>query len=245
MKRPLIVLGLFVFLVGFLVFPQVLKAQDSTVMWINHLNFLPGDPSVVTSFNASTVPPTIDTGSTGLVITSTTTAGSKVVEKGVQVPPWYLVTGVRICYELTSMQSYISQVALVQLQTPGVVTPVLIDGTDRTSTDPVCVDTIAALNPINQVYGALRLSLGLNFGSTTDAIVLRGVGLRLIPDPNSPIQKEIDALWEAFENHTHIYLTGKGVGHNNTEAMTSEPSVPGSPEPIPPEPPCKNKKKCK
>ena len=28
--------------------------------------------------------------------------------------------------------------------------------------------------------------------------------------------------------HTHIYLTGKGVGHNNTEAETSEPVVEGS-----------------
>ena len=169
MKRsnPLIVLGLFVFLAGFLVFPHALKAQDSSVMWINHLDFLPGDPSVVTSFNASTVPPTIDTGSAGLVITSTTTGNNKVIEKGVQVPPWYLVTGVRICYELTSMQSYISQIALMQLQTPGAVTPVLVDGTDRTSTDPVCVDSIAPMNPINQIYGAgygaLRLSLGLNF----------------------------------------------------------------------------------
>ena len=34
---------------------------------------------------------------------------------------------------------------------------------------------------------------------------------------------EIDELRELFENHTHTYLTGKGVGHNNTEASTSAP----------------------
>jgi hypothetical protein len=92
--------------------------------------------------------------------------------------------------------------------------------------------------------------LGVHFGGTGEAIVIRGVGLELIPDPNNPMQKEIEALWEAFENHTHIYLTGKGVGHNNTEAITSEPVDPVVPPPAPPPPapppkPCKNKNKCK
>jgi len=33
------------------------------------------------------------------------------------------------------------------------------------------------------------------------------------------VLKKLDAL----ANHTHIYLTGRGVGHNNTEASTSAP----------------------
>ncbi|HEX2896627.1 MAG TPA: T9SS type A sorting domain-containing protein, partial [candidate division Zixibacteria bacterium] len=31
----------------------------------------------------------------------------------------------------------------------------------------------------------------------------------------------VDSLRELLEIHTHTYLTGKGVGHNNTEATTS------------------------
>ena len=35
------------------------------------------------------------------------------------------------------------------------------------------------------------------------------------------IEEEIEKLWKALETHTHIYLTGRGEGHNNTEAQTS------------------------
>ncbi len=35
------------------------------------------------------------------------------------------------------------------------------------------------------------------------------------------IEEEIEKLWKALESHTHIYLTGRGEGHNNTEAQTS------------------------
>lgn len=37
------------------------------------------------------------------------------------------------------------------------------------------------------------------------------------------ITELISKLREDFENHTHIYLTGKGNGHNNTSADTSSP----------------------
>jgi hypothetical protein len=36
-------------------------------------------------------------------------------------------------------------------------------------------------------------------------------------------EREVLNRLEELTHHTHIYLTGKGVGHNNTEASTSEP----------------------
>lgn len=36
-------------------------------------------------------------------------------------------------------------------------------------------------------------------------------------------EKELLRKLEGFENHRHIYLTGRGVGHNNTEAQSSPP----------------------
>ena len=33
----------------------------------------------------------------------------------------------------------------------------------------------------------------------------------------------LDDLRDRFDHHTHTYLTGKGEGHNNTEATTSDP----------------------
>ncbi len=34
---------------------------------------------------------------------------------------------------------------------------------------------------------------------------------------------DLDNLKDAFLNHTHVYKTGKGVGHNNTDAYTTPP----------------------
>jgi hypothetical protein len=49
-------------------------------------------------------------------------------------------------------------------------------------------------------------------------------------------EEEVLRKLEALLRHTHTYLTGKGVGHNNTEAATSEPvedpdSTPGTTRP--------------
>lgn len=42
------------------------------------------------------------------------------------------------------------------------------------------------------------------------------------------IREELARLREDFEAHTHLYLTGRGVGHNNTEALTDPPMFQGS-----------------
>ena len=174
----------------------------------------------------------------GLVITSTTLGeiadggGNKVVEMGLQVPPWYLVKGVRVCYELTSQLSYISQIRIAQLQLPPSSALVLLDdGTNLTDMGPVCIDSAAPDGGcIDPAKGGLRLDLRVNFGDLADKIVIRGVGLHLIPDPLSPQQltikkliDEVESLEHALKYHTHKYLTGKGVGHNNVTAFTSPP----------------------
>ena len=235
----------FIFLMTFALvgLPQSAMAA-SEVMWINHLDFLPGDPSVETSFNAVSAAG----GLSGLQITSTTVgntaqpAGNKVVEKGIQVPPGYLVTGVRVCYSLTNSRSFIDQTRIAQLQNPPSTALVLVDdGTDLNSIGPVCVDNASLFSPANQNNGALRLSFRVNFGDVNDLIVLLGVGLHVVPDPNSPVMQELQALREDLEelredflHHNHVYLTGKGVGHNNTQAMTTEPvSLEPTPTPLP------------
>lgn len=75
------------------------------LVWINHFELLPGDPSVTTSFNA--ISSGVGGGLTGLVVASNTLGdeakggGSKVVHAAVEVPLGYLVIGVRLGYELT------------------------------------------------------------------------------------------------------------------------------------------------
>lgn len=161
------------------------KAANKTpIMWINHFDLLPGDPSVKTSFNA--VSSGVGGGLTALVIESTTTGenaqggGNKVVHMGLQVPPGYSIRGVRVCYELSNKRSFISQIRLAQVQTPPQSAVVLLDdGTDQTNPGPICVDSTAT--SIDPAAGEVILSLRVNFGNTSDKIAVRALGLHLSP----------------------------------------------------------------
>jgi len=153
-----------------------------TVMWVNHVAFLAGDTSVITSFNA------ISSGVAGvlssLLIKSTTTGdtapsgGNKVVEMGLEVPPGFIIKGVRVCYELSNRRSFITQIQLAQVQNPPSSATVLLDdGTDQTNPGPVCVDSTPT--SVDPSLGSVLLSLRVNFGNTADRIVVRAVGLLL------------------------------------------------------------------
>ena len=157
-----------------------------TVMWVNHLDMLAGDPSVQVSFNA--VSSGVGGGLSGLIIESDAlgdtapTGGNKVVEKGTLVPPGWLVTGVRTCYELSDARSFITQVRLAQVQDPPASALVqLDDGTDLVSPGPVCVDSTPT--SIDPAAGELLLSLRVSFGDTSDRIVVRALGLHLRSKP--------------------------------------------------------------
>lgn len=149
-------------------------------MWINPLEMLAGDPTVKTSFNA--ISSGVGGGLSGLIIQATTTGdtagggGNRVVETGLQVPPGFLVKGVRVCYESSNKRSFISQIRLSQVQNPPSSAIVrLDDGTDHTNAGPICVDSQAT--SVNPSQGAIFLSLRLNFGNTADRIVIRALGL--------------------------------------------------------------------
>lgn len=159
-------------------------AEKRPIMWVNHFDLLPGDPSVKTSFNA--VSSGVGGGLTALVIESTTTGenaqngGNKVVHMGLQVPPGYSIRGVRVCYELSNKRSFISQIRLAQVQTPPQTAIVLLDdGTDQTHSGPICVDSAAT--SVDPAAGEVILSLRVNFGNTADKIAVRAVGLHLSP----------------------------------------------------------------
>lgn len=161
---------------------EAVIAHRKRLMWINHFDLLPGDPSVTTSFNA--VSSGVGGGLTGLVIQSSTTGqnaqngGNKVVHMGLQVPPGYAIRGVRVCYELSNKRSFISQIRLAQVQTPPSTASVILDdGTDHTNPGPICVDSAATT--IDPSVGEVLISLRVNFGNTADKIVIRALGLHL------------------------------------------------------------------
>ncbi len=151
-------------------------------MWVNHLDLLAGDPSVITSFNA--ISSGVGGGLSGLIIQSTTTGdtapsgGNKVVEMGLEVPPGFIIKGVRVCYELSNRRSFITQIRLAQVQDPpGSALVLLDDGTNQTNPGPVCVDSATA--SVDPSLGSVLLSLRVNFGNSSDRIVVRAVGLHL------------------------------------------------------------------
>jgi hypothetical protein len=158
----------------------------TSIMWIDYLGLLPGDPSVVTSFNA--VSSGVGSGLSGLIIMSTTPGdtasrgGNKVVEKGLQVPPGFLITGVRVCYELSNQRSFIDDIRLIQVQDPpGAALVLLDDTTQQVNSGPVCVDSGHAT--VNPDLGAVRLDLRVNFGDASDKIVVLAVALNLEGKP--------------------------------------------------------------
>lgn len=149
-------------------------------MWINHLDLLPGDSSVITSFNAITSG--VGGGLSGLVIQSTTVGdtspqgGNKVVQTALEIPPGHLIMGVRVCFELSNNRSFITQIRLEQVQDPPSTAVVLMDdGTDLTNIGPVCVNSQST--SVDPTQGAVLLSLRVNFGDTSDKIVIRGLGI--------------------------------------------------------------------
>jgi hypothetical protein len=147
---------------------------------LNHYALLPGDSSVQTTFDA--VSSGVGGGLTALVVHSTTAGdvasdgGNKVVMMAVEVPPGYDIVGVRVCYELTSMNSFIDQIRLAQVQNPPATALVLLDDpTHLTAPGPVCVDSEPTL--VHPALGSVLLALRMNFGSTADRIAIRGVAL--------------------------------------------------------------------
>lgn len=157
-----------------------MSTEGPKVMWINHLALLPGDPSVTTSFNATSSG--VGSGLSGLIIQSNTVGdtapggGNKVVETALEIPPKYKVKSVRVCYELSNDTSFISQVRLAQVQDPPSSAIVLLDDPQNlTDKGPLCVNSQStSIDPGN---GPLLLSLRVNFGQTSDKIVIRGLGL--------------------------------------------------------------------
>jgi hypothetical protein len=168
-----------------------LTQPATALMWINHLDLVPGDTDVTATFNSTTSG--VGGGLSGLIIQSFTdgdtsvSGGNKVVEKGLQVPPGWLIRGVRVCYELTNPRSFITQIRLAQVQpAPSTALVLLDDGTNQTDPGPICVNSMSlpAGFEIDPSAGGVRLSLRIFVDAAGvitagDKIVIRALGLHL------------------------------------------------------------------
>lgn len=177
--RMAMVLGLTLSVVGGL-YPKTASAA-TPILWVNHFDLLPGDPSVVST--SASLASSNPLGLLGLVITSSTlgevdsTSSNKIVHMALDLPRSTKIKGVRVCYELTDSRSFISQIRLAQVQDPPSSALVLLDdGTDLVDPGPTCVDSDST--SIKSRDGSVLLSLRVNFGNTNDKIVIRALGLK-------------------------------------------------------------------
>ena len=82
----------------------------------------------------------------------------------------------RICYELSATRSFINRIRLAQVQDPPSTALVLMDDpTALTNIGPVCINSQST--SVDPAKGAVLLSLRVNFGDTSDRIVIRGLGI--------------------------------------------------------------------
>jgi hypothetical protein len=152
-------------------------ALQPHLLWINHLGFSV-DPATRLSASFAGTPLG---GFGGLLIRAVFPVADQTLAAGLQLPPGYNVTRVRLCYQLSSAASFITHIKILQLATAGSGIEVLTDLADQTSLNPVCVDSTPAAAPISTANGPLRLDLGLTMGNPEDLIVIRAVGLYLEP----------------------------------------------------------------
>jgi hypothetical protein len=147
------------------------------LLWINHLGFS-ADPN--TRLSASFAGNPLG-GFGGLLIRAVFPIADQSLVTGLQVPPGYNVTKVRLCYQLSSAASFITHIKIVQLTTASTGIEGLADLGDQTNVSPLCVDSARAALPINPANGPLRLDLGVTIADPEDLIVIRAVGLYLEP----------------------------------------------------------------
>jgi hypothetical protein len=152
-------------------------APEATLLWINHLGLM-ADPADGLSVSQATAPLG---GASGLLIHATIGAvADKGLEVGLQVPPGYKISKVNICYQVSGTSS-ISHINLSQLTSASTAANVLTDTTAKTSTTATCVDSAAAVTPVDPIGGPVRLNIGVSFANIIDQIVIRAIGLYLEP----------------------------------------------------------------
>jgi hypothetical protein len=87
---------------------------------------------------------------------------------------------------------------------------------------------------------ALAVSAGIDLNElaaqvaqNTEDIAANTAAIMALTESVNELKAMLEDLDEAFSSHTHTYLTGKGVGHNNTQATTGTPEDEVEPTPLP------------
>jgi hypothetical protein len=139
------------------------------ILWLSPTDFVTGDESLNINY-PSVAPPAVE-------IKATAPGDLKRIYLGLRVPPGYDIHAIHVCYQLSNSRSFISQIQLVEMQTPDQSVVRHGDSTALLSAAPTCYRSpVVAFQP----SGAVLLALRLNFGNIADAITLGAVGVEVL-----------------------------------------------------------------
>jgi hypothetical protein len=179
--------------------------MSTKTLWISPTDWVTGDSTLQISYPSVTHP--------AVEITTTVLGDLKWVFLGLRLSVDSLIRAVRVCYQLSSSNSFISQVRLTEMQTPDSALVRHDDPTDLLSTIATCyVSQVGAYH----ANGAVTLALRLKFANAGDKITLGPVGVDVetcgidvanikcfgavgdgMANDTKPIQKAIKAVEDA------------------------------------------------
>jgi len=160
------------------------QTMTTNILWLSPTDFVSGDKSLKISCPAVT-PPAVE-------IKATDRGNPKWLYLGLRVPPDHEIHAMHVCYQLSNRRSFISQVQLVEMQTPDQTVVRHDDGTDLLSTTPTCYRSpVTPFRP----GGAFLLALRLNFGHVADTITLVAIGVEVLSVGVAPTRNgEVNVL---------------------------------------------------
>ena len=167
--------------------------MNSGTVWISPTEFITGDPALKISYPLISLP--------AVEIRATKLSEPKWIELGLTLPPHIEITAVRVCYQLTNKSSFISQIRLIEMQTPGRALIRHEDPKDLRSTDSTCY--VSELHEPCKPKGAVTLALRLDFHRGTDKIILGSVGIDVTSPDSGECVPRIEALRALADPASH------------------------------------------
>ncbi len=177
--------------------------MTTEILWLSPTDFVTGDNSLKIIYPSATNP--------AVKIRSLNPGNQKWISLGLKIPPFQEINAIHVCYQLSNSRSFISEIRLVEFQTPNLPSERHKDDTDLLSTAPICYRS-----PLASSYrsgGAVLLELRLNFATPADTITLGGMGLEILacvlvpsytqaalPSPSKPgclarVEDNVRGLW--------------------------------------------------
>ncbi|MEN3332667.1 MAG: hypothetical protein V7641_2032 [Blastocatellia bacterium] len=140
------------------------------ILWLSPTDFVTGDKSLKISYPSVTHP--------AVLVKAKTPGDLKWIYLGLRVPLYHDIQAIHVCYQLSNRRSFISQVRLVEMQTPDQAVVRHDDATDLLSTTATSYRSplVRAFRP----GAAVSLALRLNFGSVADTITLGAIGMEVL-----------------------------------------------------------------